>query len=71
MSAAAKIAGATLPFGLAGVTIISSGTPANFAGMASIKTVEESGVSPPGTHRPTRSNGRTRCPTTVPSPLST
>ena len=70
--AAARIAGSMLPYDFAGDTVISSGTPAIFAGMASISTVEDSGVSPPGTQSPTRSMGMIFCPTTVPSaPLKT
>ena len=48
-----------MPSARGGVTIVSSLQPAIFAGIASISTVEERGVFPPGTHKPTFSMGRT------------
>ena len=45
----------------------SSEQPAIFAGIASISTVELSGVTPPGTQSPTFSMGSTFCPSTRPS----
>ena len=40
-----------------GVTMTISFTPAIFAGMTSISTVEGNAVGVPGTHTPTRSMG--------------
>lgn len=47
--------------------MISSGTPATFAGTAFMITVEGYAALPPGTYRPTRSSGVTCWPSSVPS----
>ena len=49
MCAAARITGFTLPSGRGGVTITRFFTPAIFAGIASIKTVDGYAAVPPGT----------------------
>ena len=48
-TAAARMAGFTLPSRPAGVVMTISGTPATRAGMTSIKTVEGYAAVPPGT----------------------
>ena len=54
--AAAKTMALRCPAGV-GVTMMTSLTPATFAGMAFIKTDEGYEALPPGTYKPTRSSG--------------
>ena len=65
--AAVSMAGLTLPLRPGGVTITTSGTPAIFAGIESMSTVEGYAAVPPGTYRPALSTGVIFCPMTVPS----
>src|SRR5712691_3132862 len=66
IAAAARTSGLRSPRGV-GTHMMSSRTPAILAGMAFIRTDEGYAALPPGTYKPTRSSGVTRCPSVVPS----
>jgi len=54
-----------------GLATAIDGTPATWAGTTFISTLDASGASPPGTYRPTRPTGTSRCSTTAPGASST
>ena len=66
MTAAARIAGFTLPSRPAGVVMTISDTPATLAGITSMSTVEGYAAVPPGTYTPAFSMGVYFCPSTMP-----